>query len=601
MLLRNNPAIYLIGRLWKYAEGNRKKVVLYVSMFVIANGIGVLWPLTIAKLLNVVQERGITNESIPTLLFYLSAFFFISISFWVFHGPARLIEEKNAFLVRANYKKYLLDGVMALPTEWHADHHSGDTIDKVEKGTKALYKFSEDTSQIIESVVRLVSSYIVLTYFNHYSGFIVFVVVVFAITIITQFDKVLIKQYKTIYGAENKISEKIFDSISNITTVIILRIEKLITSSIYKKIMEPLGLVVKNNRINETKWFLVSVCSNLMTVFVLGSYFFANLNTGNIILVGTVFALYGYVDRISDVFFRFAYMYGDIVQQRASVANAEEISNEFSEIKKVKPVVLNANWKELEIKNLSFSYHPEKSEHTKGTENGVDLHLDNVSMTIRNGARIALIGESGSGKTTFLKIIRELYRPRFIKLYLDGESLKEGFKSISSDIALIPQDPEIFSTTIRENITMGINHESAYIKKFTDMACFSDVIRRLPNKIDSNIFEKGVNLSGGEKQRLALARGLMACDDKSIILLDEPTSSVDTKNELKIFQNIFEKFKKKSIIASVHRLHLLALFEEIHFFREGKIIASGSFDELLKNSAEFQEVWQKYQSINNKR
>jgi ABC-type multidrug transport system fused ATPase/permease subunit len=133
------------------------------------------------------------------------------------------------------------------------------------------------------------------------------------------------------------------------------------------------------------------------------------------------------------------------------------------------------------------------------------------------------------------------------------------------------------------------------------MACFSDVIRRLPNKIDSNIFEKGVNLSGGEKQRLALARGLMACDDKSIILLDEPTSSVDTKNELKIFQNIFEKFKKKSIVASIHRLHLLALFEEVYFFREGKVIASGSFDELLKNSAEFNEIWQKYQSINNKR
>jgi len=562
-------------------------VVLYVSLSAIANGVGSLWPLIIAKLLNVVQEKGVTNESLPTLFFYLGIFFFVGICFWAFHGPSRLLEQKNAFLVRAHYKKYLLDGVMALPIEWHADHHSGDTIDKIEKGTKALFNFSEDTFEVIESLIRLVTSYIVLSYFNHYSGFIVLFVVVFTLTMITQFDKILIKQYKSIYGAENKISEKIFDSISNITTVIILRIEKLVSSSIYKKIMEPFGLVLRNNLISETKWFLVSVCSTFMTVAVLGSYFFANLNTGSVILVGTIYALYGYVDRISDIFFRFAYMYGKIVQQKASVMNAEEISNDFSDITKIRPIQLNSNWNELKIDGLSFSYH---------SRDGADLHLDNISMTIKNGARIALIGESGSGKTTFLKIIRELYMPRRLKLYLDGEFLKYGFKSISSDIALIPQDPEIFSTTIRENITMGVNHEASYIKKFTDMACFSDVIKHLPNKIDSNIFEKGVNLSGGEKQRLALARGLMACDDKSIILLDEPTSSVDTQNELKIFQNIFTRFKKKSIIASVHRLHLLTLFEEIYFFKEGKIIASGSLNELLENSEEFREIWNKYQS-----
>lgn len=589
MKLKNNPIIFLVSRLWKYAHGNRKMVVLYFAMLIIANSVGSLWPLAIAKLLNVVQEKGVTTESLPSLLFYLGAFISVSLVFWIFHGPARIIEEKNAFLVRANYKKYLLDGVMALPTEWHANHHSGDTIDKIEKGTSALFKFSQSTFEVIESVVRLITSFVALSYFSHYSGFIVLIMVAFAVTIITQFDKILIKQYKTIYGTENKISEKIFDSISNITTVVILRIEKLISSSIFKKIMEPLGLVVRNNKINETKWFLVSVISNLMTVFVLGSYFVMNLNAKGVILVGTVYALYGYVDRIADVFFRFAYMYGDIVQRKASVMNAEEISNDFSDITKIKPIKLNSVWKELKIDSLSFSYH---------SEDGADLHLDNVSMAIKNGARIALIGESGSGKTTLLKIIRELYVPRRLKLYLDGEFLKYGFKSISSDIALIPQDPEIFSTTIRENITMGVNHEAGYIKRFTDMACFSDVIKHLPNKIDSNIFEKGVNLSGGEKQRLALARGLMACDDKSIILLDEPTSSVDTRNELKIFQNIFTSFKKKSIIASVHRLHLLALFEEIYFFKEGKIIASGSFDELIKTSAEFNEIWHKYQSIN---
>ena len=559
---------------------------MYFSMFVIANSVGALFPLIIARVLNVIQEQGITSASMPTLIMYLGLFIVISLVFWAFHGPARLIENKNAFLARANYKKFLLDGVMALPIEWHSDHHSGDTIDKIEKGTTALYRFSRNSSEIIEMMIRLVTSYVVLIYFNYYSAAIVLVVVAITFTLIAQFDKVIIRQYKLLNGAENKISEKIFDSISNITTVIILRIEKLVTSAIYKKIMEPLKIFVSNSRVIETKWFLVSMCSSIMIVLVLGSYFYTKLNAGGVVLVGTVYALYGYVDRISEVFFRFAYMYGEILFQKSAVMNAEEISKEFIETEKTRNIQLNSGWRELKIMGLSFSYHQEE---------GADLHLEDVSMIIKNGARVALIGESGSGKTTFLKIIRELYRPQTVAVYLDDEKLKDDFKAISHDIALIPQDPEIFSTTIRENITMGINHESAYIKKFTDMACVSDVIKGLPNKLDSKINEKGVNLSGGERQRLALARGLMACDDKSIVLLDEPTSSVDTQNELKIFENIFSRFKKKSIIASVHRLHLLKLFKEIYYFKDGKIIATGSFDELLTTSIEFKELWEKYQ------
>ena len=135
---------------------------------------------------------------------------------------------------------------------------------------------------------------------------------------------------------------------------------------------------------------------------------------------------------------------------------------------------------------------------------------------------------------------------------------------MSHAIALIPQEPEIFATTIRENITVGVDRSLKEIKKFTDLARFTVVAERLPKKFESSIVEKGVNLSGGEKQRLALARGLMACQDKSIVLLDEPTSSVDFRNEMQIYQNIFAEFKDKAII-SIHRLHLL-LFDHIYAF-----------------------------------
>jgi ABC-type multidrug transport system fused ATPase/permease subunit len=141
---------------------------------------------------------------------------------------------------------------------------------------------------------------------------------------------------------------------------------------------------------------------------------------------------------------------------------------------------------------------------------------------------------------------------------------------------------------------MTLPHTPEEIKKYTDMAMFTKVIKRLPKKINSSIFEKGVNLSGGEKQRLALSRGLLASIDKQILLLDEPTSSVDSKNEMQIYQNIFTKYKNKTIISSIHRLHLLYLFDRVIFFRNGKIIANGTFQSLLKTSPQFKQLWNKY-------
>ncbi|MCK5373148.1 MAG: ABC transporter ATP-binding protein, partial [Candidatus Aenigmarchaeota archaeon] len=525
MAIKDNPVIYLTSKLWEYSKGNRKNVVLYSIMFIIANMFNLISPLVIAKVLNTIQENGLDSTNLYSIMLYLSVFIFMELGFWIFHGPAMIIQAKNSFLVRANYKKYILDGTMSLPAQWHTDHHSGDTIDKIEKGTGALYRYSSESYEVIQTLVLFLGSYIALMYFNIHASYIVLLMMVITLGIILRFDSHLVKKYRELYWAENRISAKIFDVISNITTVIILRTERLVSKAIFRKMMQPFRLHIKTTKQSETKWFFVSICTATMMVLVLTSYVYFNFMAGTAIMIGSIFALYSYVGRIKGLFFRFAYKYSAIVREKTAIQNAEEISDEFSKKKRSRPVKLGKEWKELKINSLRFSYH---------TKEGADLHLDNVSLTIKNAEKIALIGESGSGKTTLLKIIRELYTPKHIKLYLDEKLLNNGFKDINKNIALIPQDPEIFSTTIKNNITMGINRKQSYIKKYTDMARFTDVAERLPKKLNSNIVEKGVNLSGGQKQRLALARGLMACEDKSIILLDEPTSSVDFRNETAI-------------------------------------------------------------------
>lgn len=580
-----NPLLYLFGKTWHYSVGSRQKVVWYWLMFIIANSITLFCqPLVMAKIMDVIQKQGITATNFGVLLGLLMLTLLIELIFWAIHGPARCIERCNAFKARANYRKHLLKGVMTLPMEWHVDHHSGDTIDKIEKGTNGLFSFSEDSFEVIYGMVQLVISYAILAYFSPPAAYIVVGMILVSAWITMRFDRVMLDQYKELNRAENNISESVFDAISNITTVIILRVERLVFSAIMHKVEKPFDLFRYNQRLNELKWFSTNVCCTMMTIIVLGVYFWQNIGTAQGVLIGSVYLLIKYLEKISELFFKFTSMYSDILQRKARVMNAEELTKDFRTENFMNHVLPQA-WQRLEVQNLNFSYH---------NEGNGDLHLENVSLSLARGERIAFVGESGSGKTTFLKIMRDLYHPRSLQLKVDGQKIPDGFGGISRAIALVPQNPEIFATTILENITLGADYDLNFVRHFTDMACFSDVVEDLPRKFDSSIKEKGVNLSGGQQQRLALARGLLACHDKDVVLLDEPTSSLDTATEMKVYRNIFREFREKTIISSIHRLHLLPLFHRIYVFSDGQIMASGTLSDLLTECSEFQELWQQY-------
>jgi len=585
MSFGDNPIVFLSKKLWQFSPGNRGNIILFFSLSVIAQLIAFIEPLVLAKILNTIQLSGITETTVKLIIFLLFVHLFLRVAFWAFHGPSRVIEQKNAYMAEVNYKKYLIDGVMALPAQWHSDHHSGNTIDKIEKSSEGLYTFSSSTFEIIGTLVSLVSSYFALIYFNLHASYLVGFIFIMGVIVISRYDTKLQKYWKNIYLKDNKASAKIFDTISNITTVIILRIEHLLSKEIFKKMMVAYPVYKKSSTLNETKWFVVSVFSSIMYITVIGSYVLLGYYNESIILVGTVTILFEYVRRVGVVFNRFAYKYGQIVRQKTAVENVEQISKLFSEKENIKEIHLGNKWETWCINNLSFSYHGKKSG---------NLHMKDVSLTFQRGEKIALIGDSGSGKTTFLKLLRGLYTPQSMTMTLDDKPIKDGLDAVSNNIALIPQDPEIFESSIRHNITLGIPHEDATLRKFMKAACFDTVVKKLPKKLNSKVFERGVSLSGGEKQRLALARGLLASVNKPIMLLDEPTSSVDIRNESNIYRNIFKMYKKKTIISTIHRLHLLHHFDKIYLFHRGKIVASGTLRELKRDSKAFQRIWDKY-------
>ena len=151
---------------------------------------------------------------------------------------------------------------------------------------------------------------------------------------------------------------------------------------------------------------------------------------------------------------------------------------------------------------------------------------------------------------------------------------------------LLPQDPAVFESSVRENLTMGLSYRQSDIERASELAGFTSVIAQLPQGWGTLISERGVNLSGGQKQRLALARALLAAKDVGLVLLDEATSSVDASTEAEIYDRLMSAFAGACIVSSVHRLHLLARFDTVVLMEQGRVIDSGTPDEVKQRRPE---------------
>ncbi|MFH1325614.1 MAG: ABC transporter ATP-binding protein [archaeon] len=569
---------------WAYL-GNRKKFfVFYLFLFSLAGIITLFIPLVIGTIFNSIQEEITSDAELRKLLLLISLLLVIDVSFWVFHGIARVLEQRTGFFVHRNYVNTKIKRVLELPILWHKDNHSGDTIDKINRADESLTGFSQHTtSSIVYAALNILGSLTILFFIDASIAGFALVFSVLILFIIIKIDKKLIGYYRELNKYSNKLSAVVFDYISNIFTVITLRLKGNVSQEVDEKIMVSYGTEKKAIFLNETKWGFASISLSLMIVLVLGYKAYTDYHATGIILVGTLYMLYGYLDKVGNTFFSFAQIYGGIVRTSARISGAKSIDEEFKKVEDEVKVNLPFDWKEIELKKVEFSY----------TKDGKKKHLGNVNIKFRRGQKIALIGESGSGKSTILSIIRGLYEPKEGYVYCDGRKLDRGFARLKHRVTLIPQDPEIFNNTIGYNITMGTKTSKEDLEKVIDMAQFRKVLDRLEKGLKTNVMEKGVSLSGGEKQRLALARGLLAGKKSDIILMDEPTSSVDSINELRIHEHLLSEFKNKTIISSIHRLHLLNKFDYVYMFDDGKIVGEGTTSQIRK-LPKFMSIWRKY-------
>jgi subfamily B ATP-binding cassette protein MsbA len=273
------------------------------------------------------------------------------------------------------------------------------------------------------------------------------------------------------------------------------------------------------------------------------------------------------------------------IQVKSAMASAErvfeylDISPEIREVGT--PVNLEAVRGEIRLSDVSFRYKPS------------GFGIDNLSLVVRSNETIGLVGPSGSGKTTIINLIMRFFDPQAGKVTLDGIDLRElSIKSLRSRMALVEQDPLIFHMSVRDNIAFG--HPEATDNEVEDAAKAAnihDYIISLPDGYQTMIGERGVTISGGERQRLCLARAIVK--NPSILILDEATSSLDSNSEQLIQASLRAILADKTAIVIAHRLATIQHVDRIVTLDSGRIVDEGTHGELIERCALYRELAQK--------
>lgn len=583
----SNPYFSLLSTAWKYAKNEKRKYIQTYVMFIINNVLYSLQPIFWGIFINDLQQQG--TDLISSLWFYVGIYLLLRFSQWAFHGPARIMERVLAFNMSKNFLEEMYHKTVHLPIKWHQENHSGATINRVRKAYDALRTFFDGGFRYLEAFSNFAFAFAAMLYFSPLFGTIALIMGIGIMFIILQFDKPYIKALDERNERQHELSSTLFDSLSNIVTVITLRLEQHIQKGILEKVIAIFPPFKRAALVNEWKWFVVDMLVNIIYVVIIIGYVYQNYTPGEVFLIGGLVTLVGYANRFISVFHDFAWLYTEVVQHDTDVKTAQSIIKAYDELhQEENNIELPSDWQELNIKKLHF-FHATTLESGEVLSQG----LHDIAIQIERGKKIALIGESGSGKSTLLALLRGLYPPKnSLEVHVDKKVEFSDLKAINKRVTLIPQEPEIFENTIEHNITMGLPFEQKELDQACGVAHFQSVVEQLPNGLQSSIKEKGVNLSGGQKQRLALARGVFVSKFSDIILLDEPTSSVDPKTEVEIYDQLFATFEDKAVVSSLHRLHLLTKFDYVYILDQGRIVDEGTFTQLRYQSPIFQALWQ---------
>lgn len=295
------------------------------------------------------------------------------------------------------------------------------------------------------------------------------------------------------------------------------------------------------------------------------------------ISVGNFVALTLYIRMLMNPLQQIGNVINVVQRARASLDRLNDLLDKQADIKELPGAKkLNLEYPGIEVRDLSFSYDA-----LDGHEGGSRQVLRGIRLSVPSGATLGIIGRTGSGKTTLMKLLLRTYDPPPGKVLIGGEDIRKlTLKSLREGIAYVPQDGFLFSSTIRENIAFyKRDTKPAVVEEAARKARVYDNIAEFPDKFETRLGERGITLSGGQRQRTSLARGIIK--DAPILILDDSVSAVDAVTETEIMETIRDIREGKTTIIIAHRISALKHADEIIVLDQGEIVQRGTHEELL--------------------
>ena len=548
-----------------------------------ATGLDLSVPLISQKLIDRLIDFFKTSGAPPFVFLFLSAggILVATVLSRVFSSLYNYNLFKTVTKAEDEARHLAFEKYLRLHALFHHKSSSGQIIGRIERGGVAIYAIAHDIfgHNLIPPLIVFASALGILLFKNPLIALAVFAPFPLYLLTIRRLTDKIYNIEKVVNEQFEDVSKEAYDVAGNVLTVKKFA-EESAEAAKQKKLMDKARLTQYGA---ERLW---SILENIQTLFATLGRIAVILLGGYLVLKGasTIGEFVLFVSLQNMVYSPLAQLSIVFPRLRRNTARAERlfeiIDEPVSVANKPNAKILPPLERSIAFRNVSFRY---------GQTN--QWAVQNINIEIPARSTVALVGRSGSGKTTFINLLLRSYDPTEGDILIDGQNLKDAKReSLLKQVAVVPQEVDLFSRSISSNIAYGkpeVDREAVIQAAKTALA--HDFIMKTENGYDTIVGERGMKLSGGERQRVGIARALLR--DPKILILDEATSHLDSESERLISQATDALVKNRTTIIIAHRLSTVLNADMILVFNDGKIEASGKHNELLKTSATYQKLY----------
>ena len=570
-----------ISRLFRYIGKSSALLVYLLGIMVCVTVIDLLGPFFQQKAIDTfkVVDKTVTVDfdSLMNYLIIMAVIFAISALLYYAQGIlSAKLSQSTVFIMRND----LFSKISRLPISYTDNHKHGDIMSRMTNDVENVSNaVSQSITMLFSSIITLVGAFSLMVYYSWQITIIAVVTIPITIFVSTKLAKFMRKYFIRQQKLLGKLNGEVEEMVTSYKTVVAYGKENM---AVEKFAAESEAL--RKNSISARVWGsimgpVMNFLGNLQYVLIAATGGFMMLKGMNI-TVGYIQALLQYSKKFTHPINQIANQYSTILTALAAAERIFEIMDSDDEIDRGNLHFDAENIKgEIVFKDVDFSYVEGKPV------------LKKLNLTVNPGQKIAIVGATGSGKTTIVNLLTRFYEIDSGEITIDGVNITDIPKeTLRHAIAIVLQDTVLFRDTIKNNIKYGKGDASdediAYAAHTSNADKFID---RLPEGYETELAEAGSNLSQGQRQLLAISRAVLA--DPKILILDEATSSVDTRTEMNIQQAMVNLMKNRTSLIIAHRLSTIRDADVIVVLRDGIIVESGNHEELLATGGEYSKLY----------